>query len=135
MRLTSLLVSSCLLIGLSGCVVSTNDPTGGAIVGDGTLVVDWTISGSTDPNLCNQSSATTLEIIVVPESGQSSTFSQDCEAFGTSITLAPGNYSASALLVDSNGNARTTTVDIDPFTIRGDDELHTPIDFPSSSFF
>ena len=135
MRLTSLFVGSCLLLGLSACVVSSTDPTGGGVVGDGTLVVDWTINGSTDPNLCNQSSADTLQIIVVPDVGDPMTFSQDCEAFATSIDLAPGHYSASALFVDSNKKARTTTVDIDPFTIRGDDELHTPIDFPSSSFF
>jgi hypothetical protein len=132
MRLTSLFVGSCLLIGLSGCVVTSNEPI---TTGDGALVVDWTINGSTDPNQCNQSSATMLEIVVVPDIGSPRTFSQDCEAFGTSIQLEPGSYSASALLVDIDGNARTTTIDIDPFTIRGDDELHTPIDFPASSFF
>lgn len=134
MRLVSLFASTCLALGLSGCFVSTtNDP----VVSDdqGALVVDWTINGSTDPNQCNQSSAATLEIIVVPDSGKSMTFSQDCDLFGASITLEPGRYSASALLVDSSGKARTTTVDIDPFTIRGNDELHTPIDFPASSFF
>ncbi len=98
-------------------------------------MLDWTINGSTDSNQCNQASATRLEIIVDPGVGQPSTFSQDCDAFATSITLAPGRYSASAVLVDASGSARTTQIDIDPFTIRGDDELHTPIDFPASSFF
>ena len=136
MRLVSVFASSCLFLGLSGCFVSTsNDPIDTPLPGDGALVVDWTINGSTDPNQCNQSSAATLEIIVVPDVGNAMTFSQDCEYFGASIPLEPGRYSASALLVDSSGNARTTTVDIDPFTIRGDDELHTPIDFPASSFF
>jgi hypothetical protein len=99
------------------------------------LVVDWTINGSTDGNQCNQASATRLEIIVDSGVGQPSTFSQDCEAFAARISLAPGRYSASAVLVDANGNARTTQVDIDPFRIFGNDELHTPIDFPASSFF
>lgn len=134
MRLTSLFVGSCLLLGLSGCLVSSNDPTGGTFVGDGTLVVDWTIEGETNANECAQFAATTLQIIVVPDVGGPATFSQDCEAFGTSIQLEPGNYSASALLTDSDGTARTTTVNIDPFTILGDDELHTPIDFPFNSF-
>ena len=49
--------------------------------------------------------------------------------------LAPGSCSASAVLVDANGKARTTQIDIDPFTLRGDDELHAPIDLPASSFF
>lgn len=136
MRLVSLFASSCVALALSGCVVSTsNDPIDTPAAGDGTLVIDWTINGTTDPNQCSQSSAATLEIIVVPDVGKSMTFSQDCELFGASIPLAPGRYSASALLVTSSGDARTTTIDIDPFTIYGDDELHTPIDFPADSFF
>lgn len=136
MRFLSLFASSCVALALTGCVVgtTTTDPPV-VVVGDGALVIDWTINGVTDPNQCSQASATTLEIIVVPSGGHASTFSQDCEAFATSITLAPGTYSASAVLVDANGTARTTQVDINPFTIHGDDELHTPIDFPASSFF
>jgi hypothetical protein len=135
MRLVSLFASSFLALALGGCVVSTTADPPVVVAGDGVLVVDWTINGSTDPNQCNQSSATRLEIIVDPGVGTASTFSQECQAFGTSITLAPGTYSASAVLVDANGSARTTQIDIDPFTIRGDDELHTPIDFPANSFF
>lgn len=134
MRLVSLFASSVVALALAGCTVTTSDPPL-IVEGDGALVIDWTINGSTDPNQCNQSSATTLEIIVDPGVGSPSTFSQDCDAFGTSISLAPGRYSASAVLVDSNGTARTTQVDIDPFTIRENEELHTPIDFPASSFF
>ncbi|MFS8067899.1 MAG: hypothetical protein ACMG6S_16170 [Byssovorax sp.] len=137
MRLISSLASVCLLLGLSGCFVSTsNDPVGTRpLSGEGALVIDWTINGSRDPNQCNQASASRLEIIVVPDVGRSSAFSQDCDLFGASIPLEPGTYSASALLVDSGGHARTTTIEIDAFTIRGDDELHAPIDFPASSFF
>ncbi len=135
MRLVSLFASSFLALALGGCFVSsTADPPPVVVAGDGVLVVDWTIHGSTDPNQCNQSSATRLEIIVDPGVGSASTFSESCQSFGTSITLAPGTYSASAVLVDANGTARTTQIDIDPFTIRGNDELHTPIDFPANSF-
>ena len=137
MRLVSLFAASCLVIGLTGCLVSTSDgpvDVGGA--SDGTLILDWTIDGSTDPDRCNQSSSETLEIIVVPLNGrQSRSFSQTCDLFATSIDLAPGDYEASALLVDSAGQARTTTLDIDPFRIIGNDELSIPIDFPASSFF
>ena len=135
MRLVSLFASSCVALALAGCTVTTTTDPPVIVEGDGALVIDWTINGSTDPNQCNQSSATRLEIIVDPGVGQPSTFSQDCDAFGTSISLAPGRYSASAVLVDENGTARTTQVDIDPFTIRENEELHTPIDFPASSFF
>ena len=134
MRLVSWFASSCVALALSGCVLgSTTDPPIVA-VGEGALVIDWTINDTTDPNQCSQASATRLEIIVDPGVGQPSMFSQDCTSFATSIMLAPGRYSASAVLVDANGKARTTQIDIDPFTIRGNDELHTPINFPASSF-
>ncbi|MEP7122496.1 MAG: hypothetical protein ABJE95_16360 [Byssovorax sp.] len=135
MRLVSLFASSYVALALSGCVVSSRSDPPVVVVGDGALVIEWTINGSTDPHQCSQESATRLEIIVDPGVGQPSAFSQDCEAFSAAITLAPGSYSASAVLVDESGKARTTQVDIDPFTIRGNDELHTPIDFPASSFF
>ena len=134
MRFLSLFASTCVVLALSGCVVGTTTDPPVAVVGDGTLVIDWTINGSTDPNQCSQASATRLEIIVDPDVGKAITLSQDCEAFATSITLAPGTYAASAVLVDASGTARTTQIDIDPFTLRGDDELHTPIDFPAASF-
>jgi hypothetical protein len=121
------------VLALTGCVV-TSSPDPVVVTGDGALVIDWTIDGTTDPNQCVDNSATRLEIIVDPGVGQPSTFSPDCETFGVSITLAPGSYAASAVLVDANGKARTTQIDIDPFTIRGNDELHTPINFPASSF-
>lgn len=134
MRLVSWFASSCVALALSGCVLgSTTDPPIVA-VGEGALVIDWTINDTTDPNQCSQASATRLEIIVDPGVGHPSMFSQDCTSFATSIMLAPGRYSASAVLVDANGKARTTQIDIDPFTIRGNDELHTPINFPASSF-
>lgn len=58
---------------------------------------------------------------------------------GTRLLAGEGalviGWTIRALLVRSGGHARTTTIEIDAFTIRGDDELHAPIDFPASSFF
>lgn len=135
MRRVSSFASACVALVLSGCFFGTTSDPPVTVVGDGVLVIDWTINGSTDPNRCDQASAARLEIIVDPGVGEPSTFSQDCAAFGASIDLAPGTYSASAVLVDANGTARTTQVDISSFRIFGNDELHTPIDFPASSFF
>jgi hypothetical protein len=59
---------------------------------------------------------------------------QACEAFSTSIVLQPGTYAASAELT-AGGVARTTSVQIQPFTLFGNDELHIPIDFPANSLF
>lgn len=110
-------------------------PPAGPVVGDGTLVLDWTINGTTDPNQCYQSSAAAIAVDVTDVSGApAGTFQQACTTFATSITLAPGQYTANARLIDANGNPRTTAVPINPFTINGNDQLSIPIDFPSSSF-
>ena len=112
------------------CSVETRSEPAPApvVVADGTLVVDWTINGTTDPNQCNQGAVTTIDGGFVGE------FQQACSAFATSINLAPGSYTASAVLVDARGTDRTTEIPIDAFTIRDNSELDVPIDFPASSF-
>jgi hypothetical protein len=102
----------------------------------GTLQVDWTINGARDPSLCTQSAAAAIQVIVNDASGAFvGTFQQSCAAFATSITLNPGTYTAGAHLVDLAGVQRTTSVDINPFTIQGNDVIVTPIDFPPDSFY
>jgi hypothetical protein len=138
MRLVPLFAVSCLVaVGLSACAIGSTTPSEETVpvVAEGTLFIDWTIDDSTGPNRCNQSSSPTLQIVVVPsDGGRTRSFSQPCDEFATSISLAPGTYSARALLVDAAGNARTTTVAIDSFRILGNDDLSTPIDFPADSF-
>ena len=102
----------------------------------GTLVLDWTIDGTVDPNRCVATGAAVIRIFVTFDNGASAgTFEQDCVAFATSISLAPGRYTGGAFLVDVAGNPRTTTVPLDAFDIVGNDELRVPVDFPASSFF
>jgi len=101
----------------------------------GTLTVDWSINGTKDPNQCSQGAAAAIQITVTDTNQQPvGTFEQSCSAFATSITLNAGQYAAQARLIDAVGTPRTTTVDINPFTILGNDELTTPIDFSASSF-
>lgn len=101
----------------------------------GTLTVDWTINETKDPNQCSQGAASAIQITVTDSNQQpAGTFEQSCTAFATSITLDPGSYQAEARLIDAVGTPRTTTVVINPFTILGNDELSTPIDFSASSF-
>ncbi len=121
----------------AGCTVQTTDSAPPAVVIlDGTLTVDWTINGYKDAGLCTQSAASTIRIDVQTTSGQViGSYAQDCAQYATSIPLAPGSYVATATLVDSAGTARTTGVQINPFSIRGNDDIITPIDFPSSSFY
>ena len=105
-------------------------------VPSGTLVLQWTIDGTTDPNRCVATGAAVIRIFLTFDNGTSAgTFEQDCVAFATSISLAPGRYTGGAFLVDAAGNVRTTTVPLDAFDIVGNDELRLPVDFPASSFF
>jgi hypothetical protein len=116
-----------------GCVIAA-EPT--RYVGDGELVVDWTIDGDKNPDECRQSDVASISIIVETWRGSFfGEYEQDCEAFATTIFLPPGEYVASAVLLDSYGHERTTYVDMDPFTIFGDDVLQIPIDFPSRAFY
>ena len=131
--------SACLLTSftLAGCVVETRDnsPPPAVVSGTGTLTVDWTIDGRTDPNRCVQAVVDSIEITVYSTSGASvGTFRQACSSFATSITLSSGSYTASAVLIDSADSARTTTVTIPPFSLYGSDTVDSPVDFPASSF-
>ena len=126
------------LLGLTGCTANVNSDPAPVVVSSaqGALTVDWSINGTKDPNQCSQGAAAAIEITVIDGNGNSAgVYQQSCSAFATEITLDAGFYSASARLIDSAGTPRTTAVDINPFTIDGDDNLDTPIDFGAESFF
>jgi len=108
---------------------------GGAIVSDGALLLDWTINGTKDPNQCAQGSVATIRVDVYDAGGGFvGEFDQDCTAFATSISLAPGHYSGHARLIDASVKPRTTSIDIVPWRIESGGTLTVPIDFPASSF-
>lgn len=129
----------------AACTVTTSDPVPtydptfpgpGSSVTNGTLRVDWTINGSADPSACNQSGVSVIEVMISTGAGTvPAVYQQDCRAFATSITLAPGTYSATAQLLDGASQPRTTSVDLQPFAIRPNEELRIPVDFPFRSFF
>ncbi len=122
----------CLLFANACTVQSDSRPIGPR---DGTLVLDWTIDDTTDPNQCAQGAATDIDVIVDTTAGDSvGEFQQSCGAFATSIPLPPGDYTANAVLLDANGDTRTTDVQIPAFTILGADSLDIPIDFPAAAF-
>jgi hypothetical protein len=100
-----------------------------------TLVLRWTIAGLADPNECVRSVVAKIEISIVDVSGvEVAAYQQACETFATTITLAPGSYSGSAVLLDTADRTRTTDVLIAPFTLADGDELTINVDFPSNSF-
>jgi hypothetical protein len=125
-----------LVIGLASLLLATAcaDHTTVITVGQGTLIVDWTIDDSKDPGQCRQGGTTTIDVTVRSSSGRSRGYQASCEAFATSIDLPADSYDATAVLIDDAGNDRTTPVDINPFRIRAGEVLTVPIDFPAGSF-
>lgn len=130
------LTAACIaLTALSGCA-SDSGRQGAVVVGDGVLVVDWTIEGASDARDCAAEGADSIDVVVSTAAGDPvGDFSGYCENFSLSVQLAPGDYYGDATLLDAAGRARTTSVDLGHFSIYGDDELHVPIDFPLDSFF
>jgi len=127
-------IGSFVLAMCTGCIVQHDN--GPPPAPHGTLVVDWTIDELKDPSQCTQSSSDSIEVTVDDLNGDViGTYEQSCEAFAESITLSPGDYTASAIMVDGSGKARTTAVSIARFSIYGNDQLDIPIDFPANSFF
>jgi hypothetical protein len=131
-----LLALAALAIGLTACTAQVSTAPVVVPPASSTLIVDWTINGTNDPNQCFQSSAAAIQVSVTASGGvPAGTFQQSCTAFATSITLSAGSYIADAVLLDPSGTPRTTSVPINPFTLNGGDTLSIPIDFPASSFF
>jgi hypothetical protein len=131
MRTLGLLVLG--LLGCSGCIVAADHPGYG---GGATLTVDWTVDGTTDPAQCRQGDAASFDLIVETRAGDLvGEFEGNCEDFETSVDLPPGRYQASAVMLDSRGDDRTTQVDLEPFTLYGGDELILDVDFPARSFY
>lgn len=131
LALATVAATACTVTTSDDPIYTTNPTVPGATLG--TLRVDWTIDGVADPTYCTQSLAAAIEITV--DGPAPGTFQQTCETFATSITLEPGSYSGVAELVDAARQPRTTAVQIDPFTIRANEELRIPIDFPGASFY
>lgn len=121
---------------LSSCVIDDDDDFESEFRGPGELIVDWSIAGGQDPDLCFELGASSISIVVQTSTGAFvGDFRQACEEFATSIVLDPDFYIADAVLLDPADQERTTAVQIDRFTIFGDDRLTIPIDFPVNSFF
>jgi hypothetical protein len=118
----------------SGCIIDATQT--GSAPGQGTVEIDWSIDRGRDPNQCVQSVVAAIEIDIVDDFGRTvGRYGAACESFATSIALSTGNYTANATLVDGAGRPRTTTIAMDPFTVRRDTLLQIPIVFPPSSFF
>lgn len=134
-------IAGSLLLLASGCFVDAG--TGSSrpyyddapYYGEGTLVVDWSIAGVVSPYECRRSAAYSIAVIIETEGGRLvDEFTDDCEAFVTSVSLPTGNYVATLLLLDAGGYDRTTAITA-PVRITGGYETELPVDFPPSSFY
>lgn len=138
MRFWSFIAIGSMAAVAGGCTVSTNDGTGTVVEPiDGTATFDWSLnSGMQDSLVCSDFDADSLDVVIYAEGNPNGTeFTEVCEAFVLTVSLPPGNYSATAQLLDINGNARTTPLDISPFRIVSNTDLSIPLDFPADSFF
>jgi type 1 fimbria pilin len=127
-------------LSLAACQGDGRDDYADGVDGNGTMTLEWTIGGSTDPQQCAAQGASGIQIDVYDANGnQVGTFDSECTPATDVISLSPGRYSATAELTDTpsatgQAQARTTVVDIDPFDITSDTNFTIPVDFPISSF-
>ena len=102
---------------------------------DGTLTLEWTINGTTDPNQCAQGSAASLHLSVQASDGTPvGELDAPCEAFALTAALAPDRYTGQATLTGPGGAPRTTTIELVPVTILSGSDLTVPLAFSASSF-
>jgi len=135
MTRTVILFGAGLLCSIASCTSANNSSGVPANDSSGTLTLDWSINGSKDPNQCNQSVATDIDVVVTTRNGAHvGEFLQRCSDGMTTIALSPGAYVADAALLDGAGTPRTTYVNINPFVIDSNTDLSILVDFPASSF-
>lgn len=144
-RFTTWLAGAAIALGASGCFFEGSTDAGPGPVpgppppgaaGPGSLTIDWTVDEVTDPNTCIMGDASSFDIVLRTTDGQiAGEFQASCTAFSTTISsLAPGNYTGSAELLDGGGGQRTTEIVVQPFTIIENTNLVITLDFPANSF-
>jgi hypothetical protein len=152
--------SACLIIaalGLNGCFVDEPPPNARDVqpstsptpsppirseaeavtpVQSGKLILHFTVSDGTDPNECSKMNVKDIEVTLTnTRSGQiPARWRHQCEAFAMSLTLPPGTYTGSAVLLDHTHGPRTTRIDLDAFTVRSNETVEAHLGFPASSF-
>lgn len=129
MRQTCLITIAMALLS-QGCVFQTDSGPR-----RGTLTVEWSIAGYTDPLDCDDNRADYLELVIYDDLDRYVTeVEEPCDAFNVSIELRDGFYNADATLIDAFDRAATVTVPLDQLDVRGGSELVAPIDFAYRDF-
>jgi hypothetical protein len=132
---TCALLATALLGGACSTRLGSPPPPPPPAIGD--AVMDWTIAGGKDPASCQQYGATTFRILLYHAHGAfAGEYVQDCTAFATTIEGLEGDqYTAQANLLDEHGTARTTTVNLAPFSVVGGTTANVSLEFPANSFY
>lgn len=122
----------------AGCTVNTsNDPAPTVVPATaGTFSVRWSIGGSFDPAQCDRYRAVTLDLRVYDSAGA---FVQQqlvaCSAMQSSVSLNPGSYTGTMTMTDGANTARTTTLNLRPFSVQSGATTTGDTDFPADSFY
>ena len=122
----------------AGCTVNTNsDPNPPvAPIGTGTFSVRWSVGGSFDSSQCDRYRAVTLDLRIYDSAGA---FVQQqlvaCGAMQTTVSLNPGSYTGTMTLTDGANTARTTTLNLRPFSVQSGATTTGDTDFPADSFY
>lgn len=117
-----------------GCAVDTVQPA--PVFLTGRTTINWTINGTVDPAQCTQGGATTFDVDFTDAVGRfAGEFQADCVVFATTVDLPPTSYTGRARLLDAAGNARTTEVALQPFSIVDGTNVSVSVEFPANSFF
>jgi hypothetical protein len=100
----------------------------------GTLVIDWTVDGSKDPQACRDFGVDRVSVVVRTRSGA---FVEEllplCERFETAIELVPTRYLVDAVLLDFERFELTTTV-LANASVYDFEIAIVPVGFPRDSF-
>jgi hypothetical protein len=116
----------CLVIPLMSCGSSNND---------GQLQQNWTISGATNPSLCDVHKAAQARLVVFDSNlvVQATEFTP-CNSFTTTITLPQNTYTSALTFIDTNGAAVSQSRNIGPFVVSNDQLTVLTEDFPVTAF-
>ncbi len=131
-------------LGLGGMLLCSGLATGCLFVDDndhdsqpalGTVTVNWTIDGQTNPDDCAAFGVDRMELVLYDGSDYVVDEVEPlCEAFSVSVDMLDGIYYADVTLVDSFDQAATVTLPLDDIDVIGGTELVIPVDFSIDSF-
>ena len=122
-----------LAIPSAGCLVETGIDAPPPL-DYGTLSIEYTMAGSTDPALCASYGVSDAELIVYTTRGAFVAETEsECERFWVSVSLDPGIYNADVTLVDPGDRAMSITKPLYSLEVLRDAELVVDVDFPPDS--